>query len=48
MMEYYLAIIDNANEYIHYQFNYVKNKYTGEKKTGRTHKTKLLKSIKST
>ena len=41
MMDYYLAIINNANEYIHYQLNYVKKKYTDEKKTGRTYKTVL-------
>lgn len=32
MMEYYLAIINNTNEYIHYQLNYVKKKYTDEKR----------------
>ena len=41
MMEYYLAIVNNTNEYIHYQLNYVKKKVHRWKKIGRKCKTVL-------
>lgn len=46
MMEYYLTIINNANEYIHYQLNYVKKSTQMKKRLEGHTKQSYYKELK--